>query len=329
MSEIEGEVREIGASHRVQRLGLSHLSLEVGHLYLEDLVAGPERLDALFAGVAPWVETAEKALFAKVRTPRVSTCFLIDDYFTPVATPSEVMPQILEAANGAGVEIDYLVRESACARTDSPGGSVSPAELLLAGLVEEPEPGTTGWRPAASSSGWLSNGRRSPASPEKQAALAVRSWAPPSQTAARRHSIFVDVQLWDDDNGRRTWSCALLAATWQLLRLGLMRNFGEPVVEPQPRPQRWPDSWSELTAVTTLTARPRDFSAYATCSILSSRFLPVEVAVRTILAQVAPDPAITAQIAERAAGEGIPLPADPLDRIEYIFAGAPAVDPPD
>lgn len=328
MTEVQGEFRESGASPRTQSLPFAHLSLELGHLYLEDLVAGPDRLDALFAGVAPWAATAVQALSATIRRPRVSTCFLIDDYFSSIDSPANVVPQILAAAEKAGVSIDYLVREAACAQAEGPSGPVSPAELLMAGLVEEPEPGTTGWRPSAASSGWLSNGRRSPASPEKQPALAVQAWAPPNQSAARKHSIFVDVQLWDEDGGTRTWSCPLLAASWQLLRLGLLRNFGLPVVQPEPAPAQWPRTWSELPAITRLTAKPPAFTAYSTSSILSSRFLPVEVAVRTILAQVTAEPAVTAQIAERAAAEHLNLPADPLDRIEYVFAGAPTVDPP-
>lgn len=323
-----GEFEESGAIERVQSLPLAHLSLEVGHLYLEDLQAGPQRLEALFTGIAPWAEAVQRSVAARVRRPRISTCFLIDDYFSTADSPERVVPQILAAAQQAGIELHYLVREAACAQAVGPTGPVSPAELLIAGLVEEPEPATVGWRPSAVTSGWLSNGRRSPVVPPRQAAMVVQPWEPPLQNAVRRHSIFVDVQLWDEQDGRRVWSCPFLAATWQFLRLGLLRNLGAAVLEPQPRPEHWPASWSQLPAITRLMPRAPAFAAYSTTSVLSSRFLPVEVAVRTVLAQIAVDPQAAGQVARRAAGEGITLPVDPLDRIEYVFAGVPAIDPP-
>ena len=74
-------------------------------------------------------------------------------------------------------------------------------------------------------------------------------WQPPRESARRRHSIFVDVELWDDRDGQRTWSCPMLAAVWQLMRLGLLRDHGRPVLAPQDWRTGFPDSWDELPPV--------------------------------------------------------------------------------
>jgi hypothetical protein len=303
---------------------MSHLSIELGHLYLEDLLAGPGRLRELFAEAAPWARAA--AELQPVDRPRVSTCFLIDDYFSSLAGPAEVLPELLEAANEAGVRLDYLARESACARVTGPAGAVSPAQLLIARLVPEPPPSTNGGRPPAEESGWLSNGLRSPDETDVTA-MEVATWQPPAQTASRGHSIFVDVELWTGSGENRVWSCSLLAATWQLLRLGLSRQLGEPLVEPVDPPQTWPATWGELPGVIRLNPRAKPFAAYRTMSVLSPRFLPVEQAVRTILSQVWHDPDVTNVLTNLAAKEGVRLPADALDRIGYVFAGSGRMDP--
>ena len=48
--------RETTAEPRTQSVPLAHLSLELGHLYMEDFEAGPERLREHFARVRPWVD---------------------------------------------------------------------------------------------------------------------------------------------------------------------------------------------------------------------------------------------------------------------------------
>jgi hypothetical protein len=210
--------------------------------------------------------------------------------------------------------------------TSGPAGDISPAELLVAQLVEEPEPGSTGGRPPAAQTGWLCNGRRSPAV-ARASAMEVQGWQPPVQNAARRHSIFVDVELWDGEGPARTWSCPLLAAVWQALRLGLLRHDGEPLVEAADRPAAWPQTWDELPAILRLNGAAAPFAAYGTLSILPSRFLPVEIAVRTILGQTWFDPAVTAQLEQRARAEGVDHPAETLDRIAYVFVGTALADP--
>src|SRR6266516_5684925 len=226
---------ETSGDERVERLPLAHLSIEIGHLYMQDLKGGPDRLQQLLEAVAPWVHTVRDGCARQLRptTARVSTCFLVDDYFvdeefTRVSSPRVVLPQIIEATRAAGLPVDYLAREAACVRADG----VELARLVHDRLVPDPPPGTNGSRPPVTATGWLCNGERSP-QPEVNAAMRRTPWRPPSENGANRHSIFVDVQLWEDRDDGRVWSCPYLAAVWQLLRLGVLRNGGKPVAVPQ------------------------------------------------------------------------------------------------
>ena len=54
MSGIKTEFLESSASHKVDSLPLSHVSVEIGHLYMEDLSAGPAAVRRAFAAAAPW-----------------------------------------------------------------------------------------------------------------------------------------------------------------------------------------------------------------------------------------------------------------------------------
>ncbi|HET8661761.1 MAG TPA: SCO2522 family protein [Micromonosporaceae bacterium] len=319
MNGAVAEYVEETLSPRVAAVPLGHLSVELGHLYMEDFAAGPDRLDEMFQHTAPWVRAVrESRSLPRGKTPRISTCFLVDDYFGQLSSPREVVPQLVTAAEAAGLQIDYLVRESACAVA----GEIDVARLVETRLVADPPPGTTGRRPPLSISGWLCNGERSPVPTGIALRGAAEPWRPPSENGANRHSIFVDVQLWDDHGGERRWSCPYLAAVWHLLRLGLLRYDGRPVVEPVVDSGASADTWGELPPVTQLTERPAPFAAYRTFSVLAGRFMPVELAVRTILGQYAVEPTAAEQVRQRASGEGIELPASIVERIEYVFAGA-------
>ncbi|MFJ8144457.1 SCO2522 family protein [Streptomyces sp. NPDC096048] len=315
--------RETAAEARTQSLPLAHLSLELGHLYMEDFEAGPERLRRHFTEVRPWVEAARTAATARAggRRARISTCFLIDDYFTRFSTPAEVVPMLLAEAERAGLSVDYLARESGCATT----GKVPVAEAVAGRIVESPPPGSYGLRPPAAQTGWLANGERSPAARAPQAMKRAAAWQPPRETAARRHSVFLDVELWSDDaDGHRTWSCPFLAAVWQLARLGLLRDGGEPVLVPQPHTATgFPDDWDELPSLLRLNAGADPFSAYRTCSVLPTRFLPVEHAVRVILDQIEVDPGALEQVAERSGRERTPVPDSVADRVSYVYCSGP------
>ncbi|WRZ93028.1 SCO2522 family protein [Streptomyces sp. NBC_01007] len=313
----EAVFRETSAQPRTESVPLSHLSLELGHLHMEDLREGPDRLRRHFAAVRPWIDAARAGVAALTggRTLRLSTCFLIDDYFTRFSTPAELVPMLLSAAGEADLTIDYLARESGCAVTED----VHLAESVMRRLVESPPPGSNGFRPPVSRTGWLTNGQRTPPL-RTSAAMTATSWRPPSETGAVRHSIHMDVELWDDADDHRTWSCPFLAAVWQLARLGLLRDNGRPVPKPAPwNGEGFPDDWDDLPPLLRLTPSAAPFTAYFTCTVLPTRFLPVEHAVRVILDQIHVDSAALGQITERSAREGIHIPVQIADRASYVF----------
>lgn len=325
MTDIRTQFLESSADLKIESLPLSHISIELGHLYMEDLAEGEAMIRRTFAAVAPWVRAAQnpRAIGCDKSSVRMSTCFLIDDYFSRFSSPAEVIPMVMSAAQSEGLRIDYLARESACAQArDS-----CPAELVLGRLVTEPVMGTTGGRPPLTETGWLTNGQRSPSTSRGEAMAKRKPWRPPRESARRRHSIFVDIELWDDHEGHRTWSCPMLAAVWQLTRLGLLREHGRPILVPQDWVGSWPDNWDEMPAITRLDRAAAAFAAYTTLSALSPRFLPVELAVRTILSQFAGDAAVLAEAQARATRDGMRLPTELVDRIRYVFVSPSQTDP--
>ena len=324
MTGVRTEFLESSADLVVESLPLSHVSVELGHLYMQDLTNGAPGLRDIFAAVTPWLKAAQtpQAIGCTKKSVRISTCFLIDDYFSPFSSPAEVIP-MLQSAVPDGLRIDYLARESACAQTKDN----SPVELLLGRLVTEPVPGTTGGRPPITETGWLTNGQRSPSTARGEAMAKRTEWRPPMESARRRHSIFVDVELWNDHDGRRTWSCPMLAAVWQLIRLGLLRDRGRAAVAPQDWTGPWPETWSELPPVTRLNPDAAAFAAYTTLSALSPRFLQVEHAVRTILSQFHPEGPVFAEATARASDDGMQIPKVLVDRIRYVFAAPGDTDP--
>jgi hypothetical protein len=321
VTRVEAVFEESSAIHRVEAMPLAHVSIELGHLYMEDFEQGPDRLRELFRGVAPWVRTAEDVCADEVspQRPRISTCFLIDDYFNAFSTPAEVLPMLLEAADAAGLHIDYIAREASCVEAHG----IPLAQLVTARLVSDPPPGANGTRPPVRETGWLSNGVRSPQRRLDEAMRPTLEWQPPSENAANRHSIFVDVELWSDNNGGRLWSCPFLAAVWQLLRLGALRMKGETVVHPQVWQDDFPQDWRELPPIVQINPDAAPFSAYRTFSVLAPRFLPIELAVRTILSQVDVEEGVRSELIRRLRGERLDLPSEVVGRIEYAFAGSP------
>lgn len=308
--------RETTTLRRVQDVAYSHLSVELDHLYMEDFARGEDHLRARIAQVAPWFETAVRTLKAGrlTRRPRISTCFLVDDYFSDLIPPRELIPMLSEAAAKEGMRIDYVARESACAVVDG----VQVAAIVAGRLVSIPVEGTDGSRPPVAESGWLSNGQRSPAGPAE--ALRAQPWKPPVEAEARQHSIFVDVQLWSEkEGGERLWSCPMLAAVWQLSRLGLLRDHGRTIIQPQPLPEQLPGEWSAMPAVVQLNPNATPFHGYRTLSLLDSRFLGIEHAVRVILEQVAQDDEVMERVLQRANQEGMPVAQDVTGRIAYTF----------
>jgi len=312
----ESVFQESTAEPRIQSVPLAHVSLELGHLYMEDFEAGPERLREHVAEVRIWVDAARASAARRIggKRPRISTCFLIDEYFRRFSTPAELVPVILEEAERAGLVIDYLARESGCAVADK----AELAEAVMHRLVESPPPGSYGSRPPVSQTGWLANGQRTPG--QRTAMAEVTGWQPPQETAARNHSVFMDIELWSEKDGQRLWSCSFLAAVWQLARLGLLRHLGEPALTPRPwNGGAFPDDWDQLPPLLQLNASAAPFSAYRTCTLMANRFLPVEDAVRLILDQIGVDSGALRQVAERSAREGAAVPAAVAQRATYVF----------
>jgi hypothetical protein len=313
--------QETTAHRAVESVPLAHLSIELGHLYAEDFGPGNGYLDRHFERIAPWVHAARVACqedLPRGTTARISTCFLIDDYYNRFGAPPEVISGLQESARKHGLTIDYIAREAACAEADG----IPLAKLVSDRLVPDPAPDTTGGRPPATESGWLCNGQRTPGQSVAPAMKAQPSWTPPVENGSNRHSIFVDVQLWSEIAEQRTWSCSFLASVWQLNRLGLLRHQGGAAVRPfQMEPDMpIPEDWDSLPAILQVNGAAAPFSAYRILSALSPRFLSVELAVRTILSQVSVDVTVVEQIAKRSKDEGIDLPDELIDRIGYVFS---------
>ncbi len=325
---------ETSAKQRTERFGMSHLSIEVGHLYADDL-ARPDTLREEMASAAAWVHGTTEALAKRLggRRPRVSTCYLVDDYFhQDLPAPEKLIEVVGQAAEDAGLRIDYLARESACARM----GALDLAGLVADRIVFEPPPGTNGSRPPVARSGWLCNGVPSP-KPSRIAMGVPDQWKPPSQNSKREHSVFLDVELWNETQQGRRWSCPMLAAVWQLLRLGVLRNQGKRIGVPEPvdavvpdehghdpdrqAGARFPETWAAMPPILQLEAKAFPFPAYRTVSVLSADFLEVEHAVRVICGAVRPDTGAVDSIRKSAEREGMILPDELVDRLSYIFQG--------
>lgn len=300
---------------------MSHLSIEVGHLYMDELVGDSTKLDKLFARVRPLVDVYT----AQARTDfgeraRVSTCFMLDDYFhrAPVA---DVVEHILEVAGQHDVRIDYIGRERGCAVAyDDTVRELPLAAHVAARLVEEPVENTTGARPPTSASGWMCNGRRSgPDGPPQ--AMELYSHIPPEEFGRHNHSIFLDAQLWDVEDDRVRWSCPFLASVWQLLRLGLLRHEGRAVAKPQlwSRRQHWSTDDQEWPTIMQIEEQAQPFSAWHSVSVLPQNYLPIEHAVRVILEHFAVDSEVAALVAERAGQSRVELPESIADRMQHVF----------
>jgi hypothetical protein len=309
-----------------RQLQLAHLSVEVGHLYMEDLLNGEDKIRAQFRRVRPWLTAAiaDADAGSGDAKPRVSTCFLMDDYFRSDTDPREIVPKLLRIAKECDITIDYLAREAGCWEADG----VPLAEMTAAMLLPEPPLRTNGSRPPLRESGWLCNGERSPGDDSDQAML-VRPWQPPTQFGRRQHSIFLDVELWKDSTERvdgkpvsqRIWSCPFLASVWHLLRLGMLRYYGEPVAQPQPwlAGADWPEHWSDLPAVIQLNPRAAPFAAYRSTSIMPRGYLSIENAVDVILRHLDLDEAVVSQVLSRARAEQVTVPRAVTRRISHIF----------
>ncbi|MEV5838976.1 SCO2522 family protein [Nocardia sp. NPDC052112] len=320
---------------RVAKVPLSHVSIEVGHFYMHDLANGEEKIRAQFRRIVPLVRAfTESAKIEFGPRARVSTCFLVDDYFRFDTNPGEILDRLLRNADECGLTIDYLAREAGCWEVPAAEyGAVSAprielAELVRARIVAEPPEGANGRRPPTAESGWLCNGRRASDDPAEQA-MHDEPYEPAEEFGRREHSIFLDVEMWSKQtrkvNGRKEvftkWSCPYLASIWQLLRLGMLRFDGMPVVEPQlwEPDTPWPGSWWEIPAVVQLNPRAKPFAAYRSLSLLPQRYLSIEHAVRVILDHIQLDEEVVDQIVARGNEEGIDVSRKVTERLTHFL----------
>ncbi|RDI64776.1 SCO2522 family protein [Nocardia pseudobrasiliensis] len=317
----------------IEPVPMSHLSIEVGHFYLNDILGDADHLRAEFRRMVPLVSAfVESARIRFGPRARVSTCYLLDDYFQPETDAAEALHRLLAAAEQAGLGIDYLARESGCSSSSAfvdgvPLGEPVPvAEMVAARIVAEPAPPDTGSRPPTVESGWLCNGRRS-SDGEPAQAMRGRSFRPPEEFGRREHSIFLDVQLWSNqvtDRGPVTrWSCPFLAAVWHLLRLGMLRYHGAAVVDPylwQPG-DPWPRRWHDVPPVVQLNPDAAPFAAYHTLSMLPKRYIAIEHSVRVILDHLDLDDDVVAQISALGAADETPtlVPRKVSERLSHLL----------
>ena len=335
MTAVDVSYDEVTRSTKVDAVPLSHLSVETGHLFLDDFAEGDRAIARQFEQAAPWLEAAGKRIHKRFgRNARISTCFLVDDY-TPSSPPrdqpkpSEVVDIVTAAADQAGFRIDYLAREAGCAIAcerphSGPRDQSALADIVAGLIVEEAAVGANGSRPPTAQTGWLSNGERSPA---VAVAMDAPDWEPPAEFGGYRHSVFVDIELWSVDKSmpqaERQYSSSLLSAVWQLLRLGLLRNAGKAVAKPYrfgPN-EALPDLCSQLPSIIQLTPDAAPFAAYQTLSVLPPHFRTTEHAAEIIIDHLRFDGTVLKQTADRARDETHPvtLPDNPVGRVSHLF----------
>jgi len=335
VTAVDVSYHEVTETARVEQVPLAHLSVETGHLYLDDFTGGDRQIARQLEAAAPWLEAAGKRIRKRFgRGARISTCFLVDDY-TPSASsadppkPSDVFDMVTTAAEQAGFKVDYLAREAGCAIAcerpyAGPRDQSRLADIVAGLIVEEAAVDANGARPPTAQTGWLSNGQRSPA---VAVAMEAAAWMAPEEFGKYRHSVFVDVELWSGDKSRsepeRQYSCPLLSAVWQLLRLGLLRDAGRAVAMPYRfgPGEALPDLWSQLPSITQLTPDSAPFAAYQTLSVLPSHYRAAEHAAEIIIDHLQFDEAVLKQTADRALHESSPitLPDNPVGRVSHMF----------
>jgi hypothetical protein len=340
---------ESGIAPRSEDVPLSHLSIEVGHFFMEDLAnGGRERVLAQFRKIKPLVDGFVAA--AKIEhgpAARVSTCFLVDDYFRRDSDPADVLEKVLGAAEEAELTIDYMAREAAC--WEAPivseelltGTRIALAEQVAACIVAEPPPDFSGRRPSTQDAGWLCNGLRGteeivggravPTGGPAQAMREVEQYRPPEEFGRRNHSIFLDVQLWSEitrtvggrDETLTLWSCPFLATVWQLLRLGVLRDHGRSVLDPVSweLPVERGSTWWDMPGLIRLNPKAKPFAAYRAMSILPQRYLGIEHSVRVILDHLKLDDEVIGRLVARGAQEKPPLelPRQTGRRLSHMF----------
>ena len=298
----------------------AELSIEVGHLYLRDL-AGLDDTDwkervrnRIVTGLASVAPTIKRYLDHK---KSVSIVVMIDDYFAESDTSpgrDAVADAVQEVASDLSDRYDEILRNKYGWKSPLRITYIS-FESSLALTVDRlynriEFPGR-----------WLSNDQhgRSRSSERHEAIIGmseVENAGRQKSRTRRLHTIHLDVELYSEETSscnaspRRIWSCPILAAWWQLTRLGLLRDqSGSPSVPEGTIALSLPEGMSGPNSTPS-------FFAKRTLTVLSPEFLEVEVAVRTILSRV--------QLIDRErqglkASDRIPTPSEHLNRIGYVL----------
>jgi hypothetical protein len=277
------------------------VSIEVMHVYRgESTPAGVARRAAR---EARWVEAIAAALDRRGRG--WSVCMLVDDT-DPRTDGDEVEERLREAWRATGLPLDHAVRETEC--STSIGRMIErftgEVDVGLAGAL-----GTAVRVPPvdvfAERYRWLANGE--PARPATTRLGAAELNEEPGEAGtvpvrvagSRAHGIHLDVELWSTvGQGAPLWSCPMLAAWWQLLRLGAPHRGGAPLAAPA------------------AGGRPLPLHARSTLTLLPPSLIEVEHAVRAILERVV---APGSWLSAGADGEPAANAAGHLDRIGYVF----------
>ena len=285
------------------------LSVEIGHLYLRDLrskKSNPtkyveQRMLAGALAIGPTIRTYIN------HNKKVCTSVLIDDYFwSPGSGPSpEDLAELIASCRDdflkeLGISIDFIVFESSLADTATTlHRNITPLPIKDAG---------SGGSGGSELPIWISNGqKRRPASSHEDV-LPTIGLLPRQEEdrtlsqSPKEHAVRIEVELFSGGKDNRVWSCPMLAAWWQLVRLGMLRDEGDvPMI-----PARTID----------FTEGEKTFFAKRTLTALDPQFLEIEVAVRTILDNTTlPDNWLKA-LRDR---EEFLKPREHLDRIAYVF----------
>jgi hypothetical protein len=304
---------------------IADLSIEIAHVYLGDLTPSVARAAAEAAAnwIGPLLDRWNR------RRLKISITLMLDDYFDVAGgvPPDEGEIMLLEALSHHQIKVDYIAYEASFAEelSDNNHERETLADRFLRLLEPFPRWGESSFggrygpknliEGSDEPVGWISNGDPTRRGSEHES-LFLRSSSPlqPDVHPEHRTSIALDVQIYEQheikgsgrklkngtDGKERRWSCAYLAACWQLSRLGgfLDPTTNAPVVPPR------------LKALT----EGSGFFANRTLTLLSPSMLRVEHAVRVLLSQVRCDSRFQRRLTQ---GRDY---FDLNDHIAYVFA---------
>lgn len=277
----------------------------------------PSRIDELARRSA---EVSKEWLtpFLERDASRCRTCMLLDDYFRygngdAGPSPNQVASRFQSAYEAVGMPLDFVISEEGLSHsvaelttTLAPGQEpISPEALLDGSWLGNGEPGPPGEGAKPVSDPDLRGGFVPPARSPDAAARPVTAQG--YFRTRRQHSIRIDVEITAAGASRkRPFSCAVLAAWWQLLRLGvvparvLRDHFADAILI------------GELDSIQT-------FACTKTLSLLPYDLIDVEAAVRVILENISAPP----ESWTKATLPLIKFQNDLLARIAYLFVPQP------